>query len=41
MAVLGENGVETLDFSFATPKGTFLRGTVPFDVFCVKIGARV
>jgi len=23
------------------PKGTFLRGTASFDVFCVKIGARV
>ena len=34
-------GVETLDFGFATPKGTSLRGTASFDVFCVKIGARV
>ena len=33
--------VETLDFVFATPKGTSLRGTASFDVFCVKIGARV
>ena len=40
-AVLGENGVETLDFGFATPKRHFLRGTASFDVFCVKIGARV
>jgi len=32
-------GVETLDFDFA--KGTTLRGTASFDVFCVKIGARV
>jgi len=23
------------------PKGTTLRGTLSFDVFCVKIGARV
>jgi len=23
------------------PKGTSLRGTASFDVFCVKIGARV
>ena len=34
-------GVETLDFGFATPKGTSLPGTALFDVFCVKIGARV
>jgi len=34
-------GVETLHFGFATPKGTSLRGTASFDVFCVKIGARV
>jgi len=33
--------VETLDFGFATPKKTSLRGTASFDVFCVKIGARV
>jgi len=40
---LGKMGVETLDFGFATPKGigTSLRGTASFDVFCVKIGARV
>ena len=38
---LGKMGVETLDFGFATPKGTSLRGTTSFDVFCVKIGARV
>ena len=31
----GKMGVETLDF------GTSLRGTTSFDVFCVKIGARV
>jgi len=41
MAVLGEMGVETLDFGFATPKGTSLRGTASFDVFCVKIGSCV
>ena len=34
-------GVETLEFGFATPKGTSLRETASFDVFCVKIGARV
>jgi len=33
--------VETLGFNFATPKGTSLRGTASFDVFCVKTGARV
>jgi len=32
---------ETLDFGFATPKSTSVRGTASFDVFCVKIGARV
>ena len=42
MAVLGgKMGVETLDFGFETPKGTSLRGTASFDVFCVKICARV
>ena len=41
MAVLGQMGVETLDFGFATPRGTSLRGTASFGVFCVKIGARV
>ena len=41
MAVFGKMGVETLDFGFATPKGTSLRGTTSFDVFCFKIGARV
>ena len=41
MAVLGKMGVETLVFGFATPKGTSLRGTMSFDVFCVNIGARV
>ena len=34
-------GVETLDFGFATPKRHFLARTASFDVFCVKIGARV
>ena len=34
-------GAETFDFSFAIPKGTSLRGTASFDVFCVNIGARV
>ena len=34
-------GVKALDFGFATPKSTSLRGTTSFDVFCVKIGARV
>jgi len=37
MAVFGE----TLDFVFATTKGTSLRGTTSFDVFYVKIGERV
>ena len=37
----GKIGVETLDFGFATPKRHFLHGTASFDVFCVKIGARV
>jgi len=41
MAVWGKMGVETLDFGFATPNSTFLRGTTSFDVYCVKIGARV
>ena len=41
MAVLRRMGVETLDFGFATFKSTVLRGTASFDVFCVKIGARV
>ena len=40
-------GIETLDFGFTTQKryflaqGTSLRGIASFDVFCVKIGARV
>jgi len=37
----GKMGVETLDFGFVTAKGTSLHGTASFDVFCVKIGARV
>ena len=38
---LWENGVETLGLVSRPPKGTSLRGTASFDVFCVKIGARV
>jgi len=34
-------GVETLDSGFATRKGTSLRGTASFDLFCVKIRERV
>ena len=34
-------GVEALDFGFATPKKHFLARNTSFDVFCVKIGARV
>jgi len=34
-------GVKTLDIGFVTPKGSSSRGTTSFDVFCVKIGARV
>jgi len=41
MAVFGKMGVQTLDIGFATPKGTSLRETASFDVFCVKIRARV
>jgi len=41
MEVFWKMGVETLDFGFATAKGTPLRGTASFDVFCVKIGSRV
>ena len=42
MAVFwGKMGIETLDFGFATFKSTSLRGTASFDIFCVKIGARV
>jgi len=31
--------MKSLTFGFATPKGTSLRGTASFDVFCVKIRA--
>jgi len=41
MMFFGKMGVKTLDIGFATPKGSSLRGTTSFDVFCVKIGARV
>jgi len=41
IAVLGKMGVETLDFSFATPKRHFLAQNASFDGFCVTIGARV
>ena len=34
-------GIQTLDFFSRPPKGTSLRGTASFDVFCVKIGVRV
>jgi len=38
----GENGGLNLRFWFRDPKKhTSLRGTASFDVFCVKIGARV
>ena len=39
--VVGKMMAESLDFGFATPKGTSLRGTTSYDIFCVKIGARV
>ena len=43
--VFGQWGVQTLDIGFATPKEHFLaripRRTASFDVFWVKIGARV
>ena len=41
MAVLGKMRVETSDFGLRPPKGTSLPGTTSFDVFCVKIRARV
>jgi len=42
MAVLGGNWGRNLIFLVSRPpKGTSLRGTASFDVFCVKIGARV
>jgi len=34
---LGQKGVKSLTFGFANPKGTSLRETASFDVFCVKI----
>jgi len=36
---LGKMGV--LDFGFATPKRHFIAWNRAFDIFCVKIGARV
>jgi len=40
--VFGKNGGRNLKFWFRDPpKSTSLRGTAWFDVFCVKIGARV
>jgi len=40
--VFGENGGRNLRFWFRDPpKGTSLRGTASFGVFCVKMGARV
>ena len=42
MAVFGENWDQNFRYWFRDPqKGTSLRGTASFDVFCVKIGARV
>ena len=42
MAVFGKYGGRNLRFWFRNPQeGTSLRGTASFDVFCVKIGARV
>ena len=42
MTFLGEMGVKTLDFGFATPqKALPCAERVEFEVFCVKIGARV
>ena len=38
MADFHENGVCILIFIFKTPKVTYLRETVSFDVFCVNIG---
>ena len=39
----GENGGRNLRFWFRDPQKALnsLRGTASFDVFCVKIGARV
>ena len=41
MAVFGAKKGVKLNFCFSTPKGTSLRGTASFDVFCVKIRAGV
>jgi len=41
MAAFGENEGPNLRYWFRYPKGSSLRGTASFDVFCVKIGARV
>ena len=42
MAAFGENEGRNLRFWFRDPpKGTSLRETASFDVFCIKIGARV
>ena len=41
MAVLGKMGPIPEILVSRPPKGTCLRGTASFDVFCVKIGARV
>ena len=37
MAVFRENGGLNIILFSKPPKGTSLRGTAPFDVFCVKI----
>jgi len=41
MAVLGQKGVYSLTLVLRPPKGTSLRGSASFDVFCVKIRAGV
>jgi len=41
MAIFWENWGTNLRQWFRDPKSTSLRGTASFDVFCVKIGARV
>jgi len=43
MAAFGKIGAKTLDIILVSrsPKGTYLRGTASFNVFCVNIGARV
>ena len=41
MAFLGKWGSKPSILVSWPPKGTSLRGTASFDVFCVKIGARV